>query len=217
MSILICMPCYGGNVSEQTTLNLFNLGKLLVRQGIDHGIVTMANESLITKGRSKLANFFINNTEYDYLFFLDADIGFQPEDVLKLLSHQKEIVSGAYPMKTLPLKWNFSLSQPTKRQKNLIAIDKIGIGFTIIHRSVFEKIKSFYGEELKYTPDFNSNVPPTTKELNNSYHYFCEMKFNDRFLPEDLSFFARAKECGVQAWMDSSINLKHVGSYIFRE
>ena len=35
--------------------------------------------------------------------------------------------------------------------------------------------------------------------------------------PEDLSFFTRAQTVGMQAWMDTSINLCHVGSHVFEE
>jgi hypothetical protein len=63
MSLLIALPCYGGLVSDKTTKGLFNLGKELRTAGIDHGLLMMANESLITQGRSKMVNFFMNNTE----------------------------------------------------------------------------------------------------------------------------------------------------------
>ena len=63
MSLLIALPCYGGIVSDKTTKGLFNLGKELRTAGIDHGLLMMANESLITQGRSKMVNFFMNNTE----------------------------------------------------------------------------------------------------------------------------------------------------------
>ena len=137
MSILIGMPCYGGVVTDKTTIGLFNLGKNFVRNNIDHGILTLSNESLISRGRSRIANFFINNTEFEYLFFLDSDVGFDANDIIKLLAHNKEMVCGAYPMKTIPLKWNFTLSQPKLREGDLVAIDKIGIGFSLIHRDVF--------------------------------------------------------------------------------
>ena len=56
---MIGLPCGGGTVSEKTTLGLFNLGKVLVRNNIHHGLLTLANSSLITQARSKIANFFI--------------------------------------------------------------------------------------------------------------------------------------------------------------
>jgi hypothetical protein len=217
MSVLICVPSYGGIVSDKTAVSLFNLGKTLVRNSIDHALLSLSNQSLITRGRSKMANFFLNNTEYEYLFFLDSDIGFDPNDVLKLLSHKKELVSGAYPMKSIPLEWNFSLSENGKRENDLVAIDRIGIGFTLIHRKVFESIIEKYGNELKFIPSQTKTEVITNKELNNSYHFFSELKYQNTYLPEDLSFFTRAKDCGFQPWMDVSINLSHVGSYVFEE
>ena len=111
MSILIGLPCYGGVVSDKTTNALFKLGKQFVRNNIDHGILTLANESLISRGRSRIANFFINNTNFEHLFFLDSDVGFEADDVIKLLNHNKEMACGAYPMKTIPLKWNFTITE----------------------------------------------------------------------------------------------------------
>ena len=217
MSILIGLPCYGGVVSDKTTNALFKLGKQFVRNNIDHGILTLANESLISRGRSRIANFFINNTEFEYLFFLDSDVGFEADDVLKLLNYNKEMVCGAYPMKTVPLKWNFTLTQPQQREGDLVAIDKIGIGFSLIHRNVFIRIAKLY-PELKYIPTNESTTHnPTEAEYDNSYHYFHEMRQGDIYLPEDLSFFTRARTVGMQAWMDTSINLCHVGSHVFQE
>ena len=217
MSILIGLPCYGGVVSDKTTNALFKLGKQFVRNNIDHGILTLANESLISRGRSRIANFFINNTDFEYLFFLDSDVGFEADDVLKLLNYNKEMVCGAYPMKTVPLKWNFTLTQPQQREGDLVAIDKIGIGFSLIHRNVFIRIAKQY-PELKYIPTNESTTHnPTEQEFNNSYHYFHEMRQGDIYLPEDLSFFTRARTVGMQAWMDTSINLCHVGSHVFQE
>ena len=126
MSVLIALPCYGGMVSDKTAKGLFNLGKELRTNQIDHGLITLANESLITKGRSRIANFFINNTQYEYVMFIDADIGFEPQDVLKLLSYQRDIVCGAYPMKSIPLQYNYNISQPPLAEDGLIKIDNIG-------------------------------------------------------------------------------------------
>jgi hypothetical protein len=215
MSILISLPCYGGLVNEKTTTSLFNLGKLLVRNQIDHGIMTVANESLITHGRSRIANFFMNNTEFEYLFCLDADVAFQPEDVLKLYSYKKPIVSAAYPMKTIPLRYCYEVSNPVKVCHDLIKINGIGMGFVMIHRNVFETLNRYYSE-LKYFPGLNnSNYPITEKEYHNSYHYFAEMQKNGKYLGEDMSFFQRVTEVGYDVWLNTDIQLQHIGSHVF--
>lgn len=218
MSVLIGMPCYGGNVSDKTTTGLFSLAKAFVRNDIKHGLLTTANESLITQGRSKIANFFINNTDFEYLLFLDSDVGFIADDVLKLLSHQRDVVVGAYPMKTVPLQWNFTLSEPRRTEGQLVAIDSIGIGFALIHRSVFVKLAEKYGEDIRYVPaDKSIGHKTTEKEFSNSYHFFQELKLDNRFMAEDISFFHRVRQIGIQPWLDTSINLSHVGSHVFKE
>ena len=218
MSILIAMPCYGGMVSDKTAKGLFNLGKNLRSAGVDHGLLTMANESLVTKARSRMANFFMNNTEYEKILFIDADIGFQPEDVFNLLKHDKDIVCGAYPMKSIPLRYNYNLSEPRQEEGELVRIENVGFGFCLIKRKVFESIQQRYSEELKYYPATNnSSTPPTEKEYHNSYHYFLEIRKDMSFLPEDFSFFERAKSVGYSSWLNSSIRLEHVGSHVYYE
>ena len=213
---MIGLPCMGGIVSEKTTLGLFNLGKAFVRNDIPHGLLTLTNSSLITQARSKIANFFINNTEHDYLFFLDSDIGFNPEDVLKLLEHQVPIVSGAYPMKIIPERYCVDVVQPEERRGDLVKINGNGMGFVLIHRQVFLDIaKQFSG--LKYIPsDYHSDTPHTEAEFNNSYHYFAEQQTQNGFMSEDKSFFYRAQQVGYNIWLDPTIKLNHTGYHIYQ-
>jgi len=214
---MIALPCHGGIVSDKTTMSLFNLGKLLVRNNIPHGLLTQANSSLITQGRSRCANFFLNNTDHDYLLFLDSDIGFNPEDVLKLLSHRVEMVSGTYPMKTIPIRYCVNYLQPIEKKGDLVKIEGNGMGFCLIHRNVFIKIAQSF-PELKYIPDRkDSNHPVTQEEIDNSYHYFMEQKVRDGFFSEDKAFFHRARQVGYDVWLDESIKLQHVGSHVFSE
>jgi len=213
---MIGLPCGGGSVSEKTTVGLFNLGKTLIRNDINHGLLTLSNSSLITQARSKIANFFINNTEHDYLLFLDNDIGFESQDVIKLLSHQVPIVSGAYPMKIIPERYCVEVSQPEKRKGDLLKINGNGMGFVLIHRQVFIEIARNY-PDLKYTPsDYHSDTPHTYGEIKNSYHYFVEHKSKNGFMSEDKSFFYRASQVGYDVWLDTSIHLNHTGYHIYQ-
>jgi len=219
MSLLIAMPCYGGLVSDKTAKGLFLLGKELRTHRIDHGLLMMSNESSITLGRSKIANFFINNTDFDRILFIDADVGFVADDVLKLLQSNKDIVCGAYPMKTIPLRYNYELKHPQVREGNLVQINRIGFGFALIHRKVFADIIGRYGEELKYYPIGDTTIghEVTEREYHNSYHFFHELKSDMSYYSEDFSFFERARSVGYDVWLDTSITLPHVGSHVFGE
>ena len=155
MSIMIGLPCGGGVVSEKTTLGLFNLAKTLVRNDISHGLLTLANSSLITQARSKVANFFINNTEHEYLFFLDSDIGFDPQDVVKLLSHRVPIVSGVYPMKIIPEKYCIDISEP--EILNVILLLSESVAVTVpIDNSFSSTLKILLEVKIGASPVFKS-------------------------------------------------------------
>jgi hypothetical protein len=219
MSVLIALPCYNGNVSEQTTIGLFNLGKELTKRGIEHGILTLSNESLISRGRSRIVNFYVNNTSFEYLFFLDADIGFSVDDFFTLWDNRDlKMVSGCYPMKNLPLQFNFNLVSPLNKIRNdIVEITGIGLGFSLLSREIFVSVMQSF-PELKYRPVIKESTKGMTEdELNNSYHYFHERKVGDCFLPEDHSFFSRAVDCGYKSWLCSSVTLAHTGYYIFGE
>jgi glycosyltransferase involved in cell wall biosynthesis len=216
MTLMIGLPCAGGIVSEKTTLGLFNLGKTLVRNNINHGLLTLTNSSLITQARSKVVNFFINNTEHEYLFFLDSDIGFNPDDVLKLMSHQIPIVSGAYPMKIIPERYCVDVVQPEERHGDLLKINGNGMGFVLIHRQVFLDIARHY-PNLKYVPsNYHSDTPHSPEEMNNSFHFFAEHQSENGFMSEDKSFFHRAKQVGYNIFLDTSIRLNHTGYHIYQ-
>ncbi len=213
--LCIALPAHGGIVSEKTTLGLFNLGKLLVRNNIDHGLLTITNSSLITQCRSKCANFFINNTQFDYIFFLDSDIGFNSESVLKLLKHNVPMVSATYPMKIYPTRYPVNIIQPEERRGDLVKISGDGMGFVMIHRKVFQDIAKRY-PGLRYIPcDKSSDTPCTEAEKANSFHYFGEMKSEVGFMSEDKSFFRRAQNVGYDMWMDTTIKLTHTGYHIY--
>jgi len=178
--------------------------------------LTLTNSSLITQARSKIANFFINNTEHDYLFFLDSDIGFNPDDVLKLMSHQVHIVSGAYPMKIIPERYCVEVVQPEQRHGDLLKINGNGMGFVLIHRQVFLDIARHY-PNLKYVPsDYHSDTPHSHAEMNNSFHFFAEQQSENGFMSEDKSFFHRAKQVGYNMFLDTSIRLNHTGYHIYQ-
>jgi hypothetical protein len=58
----------------------------------------MGNESLITRARNELTRIFLEK-DFDYLMFIDADIGFDGQAVAQLLAADKDIVCGIYPKK----------------------------------------------------------------------------------------------------------------------
>ena len=99
--LFIATPCYGGQVTEPYLRSMVRLILLMNRFNVKFTMSTLANESLITRGRNTLVSFFMENKDATHLMFIDADIEFNPEDVLRMLAYDKPIIVGAYPKKAL--------------------------------------------------------------------------------------------------------------------
>ena len=99
--IFIATPCYGGQIGEPYFRSMMRLAILCNKYDIKYTVSTLANESLVTRGRNTLVSFFMENTDATHLFFIDADIEFQPEEILRMVAYDKPVVVGAYPKKAI--------------------------------------------------------------------------------------------------------------------
>lgn len=154
----------------------------------------------------------MNDTQHDYLMCIDADIGFKWQDILKLISHKKAFVTGAYSMKTLPPQYNFMIHDSLETDGNLVRIDHIGTGFQLIHRCVFEELAKAY-PRLKFTPS-PQDGPVSDARLHNSYHYY-QCILDEYMVSEDISFCKRFNNIGGKIWLDPEIELAHGGNHIY--
>ena len=81
----IAMPCYGGMLTESTFMSFIKWANTARQLGIDWTLETMVNESLISRARNTLTAKFLEQEGATHLFFVDADIGWEPWHLLVLL------------------------------------------------------------------------------------------------------------------------------------
>jgi glycosyltransferase involved in cell wall biosynthesis len=97
--ILIGTPCYGGNMNVNYFHSIRKLLPALEKKGIEFHIKTLSQESLITRARNTIVAEFLGRKDFTHLLFIDADMGFEPGGVLRLLARGEPLVCGACPMK----------------------------------------------------------------------------------------------------------------------
>jgi hypothetical protein len=241
--IFIATPCYGGMLTEAyfrsmvRTLTFFNQHQIPIAFG------TIANESLVTRARNVLVAYFLQSN-YTRLLFIDADIEFQVEDVLKLIAHNKEVCVGAYPKKGV--NWqrikdsiNSKQGQEISDRDIAAAGSDYAINFKFVNRDMKQiaiengVIKLHDGAtgfmmikreaidkmiaaypDLKYNNDLNT--PPDLQDF--FYAFFDTMidPKDRRYLSEDYTFSRRWQDIGGDIWLDPSISLNHFGSFNFQ-
>jgi len=219
-SIFFATPCYGGMITDQYFLSMFKASQVLSQHNVSFRLTTLRNESLVTRARNILTAMFLA-TDATHLFFIDADIEFDAESVLRAIAMDKDIIAAAYPKKALPIQYalNFKYVDPVKRQVRIengaVEVWDASTGFFCIKRNVFERMMVEY-PDLHYKND--SNIDPSLQKY--CYAFFDTLIDRDengdnRYLSEDYAFCRLWQKLGGEIWIDPNTKLNHVGSYTF--
>ena len=205
----------------------------LAKSNIAYSFASLVNESLVTRARNKLVKQFLN-TDATHLFFIDADIRFSAHDPIRMVLHDKDVVVGAYPMKSQNLDrlvgkrfsseadirktmsryvTNFVFESPEAEAAGelaivdgLVEVHDAGTGFMCIKREAIEKMIEAY-PETEYIPE---------RDTEPSWALFDTMIDDDkRYLSEDYTFCRRWQKMGGKIQLDPDVRLDHFGSIVY--
>ncbi|HZK76865.1 MAG TPA: hypothetical protein VFD13_08160 [Candidatus Kapabacteria bacterium] len=197
------------------------------QEGVEVGLYTVQNESLISRARNTCAAIALARG-FDKLLFIDSDISWTWPDFLALIKSDKLVVGGTYPKKILPISLNYNVLPGqagtfNRRRKNLedhqelkkyadpvtgeIEVLHIPTGFMMIDTGVFRtlanKVPSYANDAG--TPD----MPGTMRD-------FFPVRVKHGILEsEDWAFCAICRENGIPVYLNTRIICDHTGSYTF--
>jgi len=214
-NVFIATPSQGGSIHYTYLFGILSTAELFRNYKIPYYNMVSANESLLTKVRNGIVADFMSRSEFTHLMFIDNDVGFNGADIIKLLLTKKEIVSGAYPSKTIewgqveravkagvkeedlkyfcntfPINFMFDKDYKLLKEKDgTIEISSNGAGFVLIQRSVFDQMMDEY-PELKCAPKMSgvdhSKNPGSSKTM---FDYLYTL-FDTSIHPESRDFLS---------------------------
>ncbi len=207
----ICMPCYGGMLTESTFMSYIKWANTCRQLGIEWTMETMTNESLISRARNTLVAKFLANKDSTHLMFIDADIGWEPWHLLVMLCRDVDVIGGLYPMKTLPIKWVVNGFEGAETGPDgLQEVSKTGTGFMLVKRHVFDKLN-----DHPAVKPFNNDIG-LPKELDQHLRtYYDTAVRENRYYSEDWTFCENWRDIGGKVWVDKRVLLRHTGTYVF--
>lgn len=175
-------------------------------------VVTLGNDSLITRARNKIFSIFLNN-DFDYLLFLDADIMLLAAELLKLFKHKKDIIGAPVRLKD-PTRIIYNVGNILDdSQKPLIKVDRVGSAVMLISKKLALDIKD-YCEKNKYyyynNPDY-SRGDKVLQDKDKIYDVFKVGVDNEEYLSEDYWFCKLVRELKYDIFVDISCKTVHNG------
>jgi cellulose synthase/poly-beta-1,6-N-acetylglucosamine synthase-like glycosyltransferase len=139
----------------------------------------------------------------DYIVFIDADMRFPKDTIMHLLKHNKDIIGVNATTRTepvMPTAKNLTINEDgsciwlpiySNGLKGISKADGIGCGVMMIKAIIFAKLEE-------------------------PYFYFEQLP-NNKILGEDIYFCIKAKDAGIDTWVDHdlSMGIKHIGQYTY--
>jgi hypothetical protein len=234
--LVIGTPCYGSKVTGYYAQSLITLKEACYKRGgVDFTLCMILGDALIPRARQDIVSHFLANPQATHLLFIDADIGFEPEQVFRLLDFNRDIVAGVYPvkridwdkvesmaragvtnLKTASLSYVVGVEDPKKIhfKDGFAQVRYAGTGFMMIKRRVLEKMTEHY-PQLRYNSQFADKDPLKKSPFRYALFNCLLDEKNGTYLSEDFSFCQRWIEMGGEIWADLTSRLTHVGLVAF--
>lgn len=201
---VILVPC-NSSIEHKTDESL----RILEAKGYE--VWRTPGWSAIDQGRNRMAYDAIYRRGFEEIFWIDSDILFNPNDIERVRSWNKDIVAGAYPMKG----WPIMTVQPFpgksvefREYGGLEEVMCVATGFLYIKSNVFHVIK----EKLNL-PECNTSF--SAPQIPFFQPAIWKIEGEQYYLGEDFSFCMRARNSGFTIWLDTGIKLGHIGKYTY--
>ena len=232
--LVIGTPAYNRQVTDIYAASLLKLQAACLQRNIRLMVHLLGSEALITRARQNVVAHFLGNEEATHLLFVDADIGFEPEQVFRLMDFDKDLCGAIYPIKRLD--WPKMTAMAKAGVDNLksrslmyvvefINSDRIEVqgdfarvryaptGFLMMKRRMLLAMTERY-PELKYA--YEHSASDSLQGSPWRYALFnCFVDETGTYLSEDFSFCKRWTDMGGEIWADLRSRLTHVGAVSF--
>jgi hypothetical protein len=227
-TVFIATPMYGGMATAAYTSSLAQTPAVFMRNGVGLCFMYRVNDSVVASARNHLAHQFLQS-QATHLMWIDADIGFNPMDIVSMVYADKDVVCGIYPKKEIewkrvaqavkdgvrPERLNDHVGSfvvnllPNSADRDdggsdeLLEIAGGGTGFMLIKRGVFDALSgavgSYVQEQVEIKEFYSTCIDPESRE----------------FMTEDYHFCRLARDHGFRIYAAPWVHLSHTGTYVY--
>ena len=203
---------------------------------------SLLKSSLVTQGRNLcVANFLKDPNNYTHLLFIDSDIDFKFDTIMKMLKFDREVIATPYPMKHIhwdqiwdrvqkgkiknieqlkraghafPIKLDNQKGKEIPVVDGVIEVSHAPTGCMLIKKQVFDKmIKAYPNDRIEQATIVNG------KALIDEYNYNFFDTIHDpetrKYYGEDFGFCKKWTAIGGKCYCYVSDDITHVGEYAY--
>ncbi|MDO8534621.1 MAG: hypothetical protein Q7S17_07770 [Xanthobacteraceae bacterium] len=198
--VLVGTPAYNGTAEVHYINSLLYSDRLCLKNGIDLHPIWLSYDGLIQRCRNDLLAMAVKD-QFDDLVFIDADITWDPPQLLKLLQYPVDVVGGTYRKKTdaeeiYTVKAG-NPNLPRDPSTGLMVVDGLGTGFLRVSRKAMLAVWD--------------QAEPYQDQRGETRWVFDVRPINGKVWGEDTIFCMKLAECGFPVHLDPAITCGHIG------
>lgn len=213
INLFIGTPAYNSMVHTDYMHSLMSYSEAK----LPFSVMTIGNESLITRGRNTIISYFNTAINYSHLLFLDADIYLSAADLIKLIVHEKDVIGAPVALKGYDAdgKPVYNVGPITSENKEgLVTTTKVGTAVLLLSKKAVQALidkAANDGDVYWPNPHTRGDSMPTIK----MYDVFKTGVVEGDYLSEDYYVCKVLKELGFDIYVDTTVMTKHNGMYVF--
>ncbi len=213
VNVFIGTPCYNSMVHSDFLHSIMSFHE----NNIPFSLMTIGNESLITRGRNTIISYFHNTINFTHLLFLDADIHLSFMGLLQLLSHEKDVIGAPVALKGRNKQTGeavYNVGKNLGEEDNLIMTDRVGTAVFMLSRKAVDALvdNAIENDDVYYpNPHTRGHADPNIK----MYDIFKTGVYDGDYLSEDFYVCKVLMELGFNVYVDPNVRTKHNGMFVF--
>ena len=203
--IFVATPCYTGKVDHEVAVSMQVATMVCMVKAVILDWVGAGGFSLVQYARNWLSMEFLERKECTHILWLDDDVCFEPDAIMKLLNRNVDAIGGCY-MNKHPTKSTFLYQSLGPEVDGLQEASKLPGGFLLLTHQVMQTLADkavWY--ELEHAGKTRS-----------SPHIF-ELVMQDlpdgkkQLIGEDYIFSQKVLQAGFKMYVETNIGFTHFG------
>lgn len=192
------------NISPETVFSLFGAKEELLKNDIESEMAICAYDCHVDDQRNTLVQEFLES-KCNTFVFIDSDLHFDPEDLVKLIRYDRDVVAGVYPKKAEERQFPVMLLDGPMwtDEDGLLEVYSVPTGFLKIKRKVLELL---YISVPKY-----ASRQDVGRKIRTPLIFERKLDGNVRW-GGDYEFCQKWKKTGGKIFVDPNMRFSHIGS-----
>lgn len=206
--LLIGTPAYGGMVHSDFASALLTYQQMQIR----FALMTIGNESLITRARNSILAEFHARPEFTHLLFLDADVLLPAPGLQRMLESGRDVIGAAVALKGRNADGSriFNVGKLLGEDRSHYCVERIGTAALLLSRKAVDAlVDEASGEGRIYQP--NQNLRGMATRATVHFDVFRTGVVDDEYLSEDFWICRQLRMLGFAIHLDPTIVTRHSG------